>query len=104
MKLLLFALLFVSVQTWSAPFLVTDPSTDATADTCAWQEGTVVTRTPLVAAACHSDLAAVTTGAHSITVWFESSVWGTQSAAVPFAFTRPVGGGVGPGHPGISKQ
>lgn len=104
MKILIAFLFFLCTPVFAAPFLVSGPTTDTSVDICAWQEGTVVTRTPLVASACHADLAAVTAGAHSITVWFESSVWGTQSAVVPFSFSKPSNGAVGPTGIGISKN
>lgn len=104
MKRLLCLLLFCAAGAQAAPFLVSDPSTDPAVDTCALQEGTVLTRLPTVAGACHADLTAATPGAHSITVWFESSVWGTQSAAVPFTFSRPIAGATGPGGLGIRKN
>jgi hypothetical protein len=98
------ALAYCALDARAAPFLVSDPSTDATIDVCAYQEGTIVTRTPTVAGACHADLAAVSQGAHSITVWFESSLWGTASASVPFSYKKPAGNGTGPGNLGVSKQ
>jgi hypothetical protein len=72
----------------------------------AWQEGTTVNRSSLVAGACHADLAGpfAIPGAHSITVWFESSLNGAKSVAVPFAFAPYQGGQAGPGHIGISKN
>lgn len=100
----LLALLLLPLSAFAAPFLASSPTTDTAADTCAWQEGTVISRSALVAGACHADLTGVTPGAHSITVWFESSAWGTQSAAVPFTFSRPTAGGTGPTGLGISKQ
>lgn len=100
-NLLLLLLLPMSVN--AAPFLTSDPVTAGTADTCVYQEGTVVTRTPLVNNACHADLSAVTVGTHALTVWFENGPWGA-SATVPFSFSRPTAGGTGPANLGISKQ
>lgn len=108
MKKLLCVLVVVLLfpfQVQTAPFLVSSPLADPTqADTCAVQEGTVVTRTPLVSGACHADLSAEAAGTHSLTVWFESSVWGTASATVPFSFSRPTAGGTGPTGLGISVK
>ena len=85
----LLLLLLISGGAQAAPFLVCDADQSKTADVLACQEGTVITRTPLVNSACRADLSAVTAGAHSLSCWFESSLWGTQSAAVPFQFARP---------------
>ena len=104
LKVCLILLAIVCVPAGAAPFLVSNPTPDVATDTCAWQDGTVITRSPTVAGACHADLSTVTPGAHSITVWFESSVWGTQSAAVPFSFSKPSSGGVGPTGVGINKN
>ena len=98
MRLLLLLLFPLTVS--AAPFLTSDPTTNA--DTCVYQEGSVVTRTPLVSNACHADLGAVTPGTHTLTVWFENSLWGTASATVPFTFSRPVAG-TGPTNLGIGK-
>lgn len=90
----------------AAPFLVSGPESSGLADTCAYQEGAVVTRTPLVAGACHADWAAIVSipGTHTVTVWFESSLNGAKSVATPFSFTPYQAGGAGPGSVGISKQ
>lgn len=103
MKKLLVLLLF-SCSANAAPFLTTDPGPVGAADTCVYQESTVITRTPLVNNACHANLVAVTPGAHTFSVWFENSLWGTQSAAVPFTFSRPIAGGTGPANVGISAN
>ena len=104
LKVFLTLIALVCAPAWAAPFLVCNPSTDADVDIVAWQEGTVITRSPTVAGACHADLVAITPGTHSITVWFESTLWGTQSAAVPFSFSKPSSGGVGPTGIGIRKN
>lgn len=95
MRKLLVLLLFCATPALAAPFLVCDPTADVTMTTFAYQEGTVVTKSPLVAKACHADFAAVTVGSHSYTVWFEDA-FGSKSAVTPFTFTRSTGGGPGP--------
>ena len=90
MKKLLLLLLFASTAQ-AAPFLVSDPIAAGQADTCVYQEGAVVTRTPMVANACHADLTAMTVGTHNLTVWFELSTatpW-VAGPSVPFTFVRP---------------
>ena len=89
MKKFLLMLAFAS-PVYSAPFLVSDPDPTQTADQCVYQEGAAAAVvTPTVGFACHADLSGVTTGAHTFSVTFKSSLWGTQSAAVPFTFARP---------------
>lgn len=104
MKKLLVLLLFFATTAQAKPFLICSPDPTGNADTFAYQEGTVITRTPLLANACHADLAAATPGAHTFTIWFENSVWGTASAKAPFTYSRPIDGGTGPTNPGISAN
>jgi hypothetical protein len=101
-KLLLILLLPISVS--AAPFLICNPVPVGSADTFAYQEGTVIVRTPLVNNACHADLSGVSVGSHTYTVWLENSVWGTASATVPFTYSRPAAGGTGPSGMGISSS
>jgi hypothetical protein len=91
-KLLL--LMLVSPSVLAAPFLITDP-VDANADRCVYtvKGGTPqefpVTVDPTLGRICKVDLASAPTGTNDITLAVKSSVWGTASANVPFAFTRP---------------
>ena len=97
MRAILSLLLLVSVNVIAAPFLVSDADSTKAADKCVYQEGAAaVVETPLVSAACKIDLAAFSSGTHNLQVWFRSSLWGVDSAKVPFAFTRPAAGATGP--------
>lgn len=92
MRMLIVLLLIFVGQAYAAPFLISDPIAPGLADLCVWQEGTVVTKTPMVANACHADMTAVTVGTHNLTIWFELSTapppWGVGPSS-PFTFARP---------------
>lgn len=77
----------------AAPFLVTDP-VDANADRCVYTvKGGTPQEFPVVVEAgqriCKIDLAGAAVGTNDITLAVKSSLWGTVSTAVPFAFSRP---------------
>lgn len=108
MKKLLFGLFLLGLSgTGNAfPFLTCNPDTTGTFDLVVYQEGSVVTKDPLVAGACHADVAAsfAIPGKHNLTVWFESSLNGAKSVSVPFSFTPAVNGGSGPAGLGVSAK
>ncbi len=93
-------LMLVSALAWGAPFVVSDPTTDARVDTCsAYMDavpGVTVPVTlatlPLVGKACKYDIAFVAVGAHSIAMTFRNSadttVWGESAKSSPLSFTR----------------
>ena len=98
-KLLLILVLF-PLSSIAAPFLVSDPAPEgaAVADKCVYQDGTAAAvETPTVAAACRIDLAGFTAGTHNLQVWFRSTLWGVDTAKVPFSLSKPAAGGTGPG-------
>ena len=98
MRVLLAVLLFFAGSAMASPFIVSDPDTSGAADQCVYQEGTsAAVSTPLVNGGCKIDLASVTPGQHNLQVWFRSSLWGVDSAKVPFSYARPAAGGTGPG-------
>lgn len=89
MRILLFLLLIVSGQVFSAPFLVSDPDTSKAADACVYQEGTAAAiSTPLVVGGCKIDLAGFSAGTHNLQVWFRSSLLGVDSSKVPFRLRK----------------
>lgn len=108
MKKLLFGLFLLGLSGTgvAAPFLICDPDPSGTFDLVAYQEGSVITKSPLIASACHADLAAAFAipGKHNLTVWFESSLNGAKSVSAPFSFTPAVNGASGPGNPGVSAK
>jgi hypothetical protein len=97
-------LLLVCAPAKAAPFLISNPDPAGIATVCAYQDGTVITRTPTVAFACHADLTATTVGTHTLTVWFEAPAWGQVSVSTPFTFGRPSSTGAGPTGIGISAN
>lgn len=105
MKIFLSLLLCIPMIASAAPFLVSDPApAGSTATHCVYQDGTAAAVvTPLVSRACRADLAGMSVGSHSLQVWFRDDVWGTESAKIPFVFTRPAAGGTGPAGVGIEK-
>lgn len=88
------------------PFLICNPDASGTFDLVAYQEGSVVTKDPLVGSACHADLAVpfAIPGKHTFTVWFESSLNGAKSVSVPFSFTPAANGAPGPVGTGVSAK
>ena len=97
MKRLFILLFFFSTGAFSAPFLVSDPATETAVDKCVYQDGTAApVETATLAGACHVDLAPFTGGNHSLQVWFRSTLWGVDSAKVPFVLSKPATGGTGP--------
>jgi hypothetical protein len=94
-------LMLISSLSIAAPFVQSDPTTDARVDTCtAYMDAVpgvtvpvVLATLPLVGKACKFDIASVTVGAHSITMTFRNSldttVWGESAKSLPLAFTRP---------------
>ena len=103
MKNILALLLFVATPVFSAPFIVSDPDPIGTADRCVYQEGTAAAvETPLfvvppqLTGACKIDTVSFAAGTHNLLVWFKSTLWGVESAKVPFAFTKPAAGTTGP--------
>jgi hypothetical protein len=86
-------LLGLALPAAASPFLVTDP-VDANADQCVYQvKGGAVQTFPVVVEAgqriCKVNLAAASVGVNDITLKVRNSLWGTESPAVPFVFTRP---------------
>lgn len=97
MKRFLAILCYMAAPTWAAPSIVSDADVSKSADKCVYQEGTAVAvETPLVLGGCKIDLAGFIAGGHSLQVWFRSSLWGVDSAKVPFQFSKPSAGGIGP--------
>lgn len=97
MKYLVLLVAFAAVPAFASPFLVSDPTTEPAVDRCVYQDGTAApVATPLVGGACKVDLAGWTSGNHPLQVWFRSSLWGVDSAKVPFAVSKPQAGGAGP--------
>jgi hypothetical protein len=91
--------LLASGAALGAPNIVSDPTTVTAVTHCAWYMD--ATPRQLVVAPkdssgkpyCKLDVAAIATGAHSVTAAFvvDDPVWGTQEGpkSDPFAFTRP---------------
>ena len=96
-KLIAFCLCSISLNSVASPFLVSDPTTETAVDKCVYQDGaTAPVETPTVGGACRIDLATWTNGNHSLQVWFRSTLWGVDSAKVPFVLSKPATGGTGP--------
>jgi hypothetical protein len=84
---------------WAAPSVVSDPTATTTVTHCAWyldaaaREQLVAPKDSTGKPYCSKDLAAVTTGTHSIQAAFVivDATWGNQEGpkSDPFAFTRP---------------
>jgi hypothetical protein len=77
----------------AAPYLVTDP-VDDNADACVYQVGTAAPQIfPVVTEQgkrlCKIDLANAAEGTNNITLRVRNTLWGKESASVPFSFTRP---------------
>ena len=105
MRLTFLAILMIPSLAWASPFLVSDPDVTGAADKCVYQEGSSEpVATPLVQGACKIDLAQVSAGQHDLQVWFSSSLWGVDSAKVPFSYSRPAAGASGPSGLRISPQ
>lgn len=102
---IILAVLLLPLNVFAAPFLISDPvPANSVVTHCVYQEGTATpVVTPLVDLACKADLSGVTVGLHNLQVWFRNDVWGTDSAKVPFVFTRPAAGGTGPAGVGLEK-
>ena len=93
----LILLLWLPGLAFASPFLVSDPSGVPEIDKCVYQDGTgPVVETLTLAGACHIDLAPFTSGNHNLQVWFRSTLWGVDSAKVPFVLSKPATGGTGP--------
>jgi len=94
--------LFFCSNVFSAT-MISDADPTGAADKCVYQDGTsapVETAVSVVAPAltgrCNVNLDGMTAGVHNLQVWFKSTVWGVESAKVPFGFTKPAAGGTGP--------
>ena len=97
MRKLLVLLCLFSTGAFASPFLVSDPSGVPEIDKCVYQDGAgPVVETATLAGACHIDLAPFTSGNHNLQVWFRSTLWGVDSAKVPFVLSKPATGGTGP--------
>lgn len=88
---------------FSAPFIVSDPDPSGAADKCVYQVGAataVETPTaivpPQLTGGCKIDAAPFAAGTTNMQVWFKSTLWGVETAKVPFAFTKPAAGSTGP--------
>lgn len=91
-----FCIAFVS-HAHAAPFIVSDPDPTGASDKCFYQEGVAAAvGTPVVAAGCKIDASAFPVGAHSLQVWFSSTLWGVTSVKANFSFTRPSATATGP--------
>lgn len=87
----------------SAPFLVSDPDPTGASDKCVYQIGTATAvETIAVSNACKIDLASFVSGTSNLQVWFRSTLWGSDSAKVPFVLKKPAAGSPGP--TGLSIQ
>jgi hypothetical protein len=83
----------IALPVFAAPFLITD-AIDPNADQCVYQVGSGAPQVfPPVTEngqrLCKIDLASAPSGPSSITVRVRNSLWGVESAAAPFAFTKP---------------
>lgn len=97
MRKFLVGMWFVSGSVMASPFLVSDPSGVAEIDLCVYQDGvSAPVATPVVNGGCKIDLAGFSAGIHPLQVWFRSSLWGVDSAKVPFDVSKPGTGGDGP--------
>jgi hypothetical protein len=86
-------LLGLALPAAASPFLVTDP-VDANADQCVYQvKGGPVQSFPVLLEAgqriCKINLSSAAVGVNDITLRVRNNLWGTESPAVPFVFTRP---------------
>ncbi len=102
MRRLLLASLFLSLPAYSAT-LISDPDNTGVADKCVYQEGSgtpveavTVPIAPSTAKSCSFSLNSFSAGQHNLQVWFRSSLWGVDSAKVPFGFVKPAAGFSGP--------
>lgn len=97
----------LSLQLWCvAAFgatLISDPDNTGMADKCVIQEGAAaavesatVPIAPSTAKSCSVTLNGFAAGTHNLQVWFRSTVWGVDSAKVPFVFQKPAAGFPGP--------
>ena len=97
MRYLFLFVSLVSTSVLASPFLVSDPSTEPSVDQCVYQDGvSAPVATPLVNGGCKIDLASFSGGNHNLQVWFRSTLWGVDSAKVPFVASKPQAGGAGP--------
>lgn len=83
--------------------LVSNADPTGAADKCVYQVGTapavespVIVIAPTLTGSCDIQLDSFANGVHNLQVWFRSTVWGVDSAKVPFAFTKPAAGFPGP--------
>lgn len=91
MKRFILLTLFAS-PSYAAPFLVTDPI-DPNADVCVVTiNGVTQTVPPVVEGGqkiCKVDLAGAQGGQNDVSLKVRNNLWGVESAAAPFAFTKP---------------
>lgn len=87
-----------------APFITSDPDPTGAADKCVYQIGAApAVETPVAAVApstvvgsCKIDTVSFAAGTTNLQVWFKSTLWGVESAKVPFVLKKPSAGGTGP--------
>ena len=104
MKRLVLLLALAPASALAAPFLVSDPAPAGQGiDVCAYIDGSgaqvdtpLAVVAPQTAPGCKIDLAGFSAGAHNLQLSFKSTLFGTESAKVPFVFTKPAAGGTGP--------
>ena len=103
MKSLLLIALLSATPLFAAPFIVSDPDPSGAADKCLYQVGTappVETPTavvpPQLTGGCKIDTAVFVAGTHNLQVWFKSTLWGVETAKVPFVLQKPAAGSTGP--------
>lgn len=106
MKKLLFILVLCfsgSQSGFTAPFIYSDPDPTGAADKCVYTNGinaaietVVVTVPPALTGGCKIDTAVFAAGTSNLQVWFKSSLWGVETAKIPFVLQKPVAGGTGP--------
>jgi hypothetical protein len=85
--LIVFALLLTPVFVFASPYLVSDPSVDATVDSCTI-EGITLPCVLDATRAVHIDLQSLPAGSYTVTAKFCAGVW-CSDASSPFAFVRP---------------
>lgn len=96
-KLILAVLMLFSTSSFAAPFLYSDPDPTGASDICGYTLNSGVDiETTVVNGGCKIDLANFPDGDNNMEVWFKSSLWGVESARIPFAFNKPASGAAGP--------